>query len=92
MQVPGKGFLKEAVKLAGTKSCPVLLPLRAAAKPDAISGFAGQIGFRECARQCAVMVRSPMRAQNGSAERSTTPSRARYGAQPRGQGRALRFL
>ena len=29
MQVPGKGFLKEAVKLAGTKSCPVLLSRRA---------------------------------------------------------------
>jgi len=29
MQVPGKGFLKEAVKLAGMKSCPVLLSRRA---------------------------------------------------------------
>ena len=72
----------------GIKSCPVLLPLRAAAKPDAISGFAGQIGFRECARQCAVMVRRPVRAREGSAMRSPTPSAARYGAQHRRQARA----
>lgn len=32
-------------------------------KPDASGGFAGQIGWKECALQCAVIVRSPLRAQ-----------------------------
>ncbi len=47
----------------GMKSCPVLLPYRVAAKPDAISGFAGWIVSEECALQCAVMVRRAVRAQ-----------------------------
>lgn len=29
-------------------------------KPDAISGFADQIAWEECAPQCAVRVRSPV--------------------------------
>jgi len=70
------------------KFCPVLLPLRVAAKPDAISGFAGWIVSEECARQCAVKVLRPVRAREGSAERTPTPSKARYGAQHRRQARA----
>ncbi len=61
---------------------PVLLPLRAAAKPDSQWCFASQIGHQECARQCAVIVLRPVRALEGSAVRSPSPSKERYGAQP----------
>jgi len=33
----------------------------ATTKPDSSGGFAGQVGWEECAPQCAVMVRSRVR-------------------------------
>jgi len=56
-------------------------------KPDASGSFARQIGWEECALQCAVMVRSPVRAQkqrgalplavSGTVRRAVTRSRSR---------------
>lgn len=43
-------------------------------KPDSGGSFARQIGWEECAPQCAFMVRRRVRAREGREERSPSPS------------------
>jgi len=78
MQVPGKGFLKEAVKLAGMKSCPVLLPPESGSKtgrhqwlrdPDRMSRVRASVrgqGAQPSARTKATRCAPPRRHRHGT--------------------------